>query len=111
MVIGASITNYLHMSVVKLSVQSAKVPVLQMQVNRSIVQVSQLEQLLNMMPSDSIATINPVQADLNLGTIGSKEEFYDKLELIRKSPIEKCKTPLTPFSSDESSNLTAILIG
>ena len=58
-----------------------------------------------------MATPNLVQADLNLGMIGSKEEFYDKLELIRKRPIEKCKTPLTPFSSDESSNLTPIPIG
>ena len=82
--IGASIMNYLHMSVVKLSVQSAKVPVLQTQVNWSIAQVQQLAQLSNMMPSGSMATPNPVQAGLNLGTIGSKEEFYGKLESIRK---------------------------
>jgi hypothetical protein len=113
--IDALIMNYLHISVVKLSVQSAKVPVLQTQVNWSIIQVQQLAQLSNIIPSDSMATPNPVQAGLSLRTIGSKEEFYGKLESIRKCPIQKYKTPLTPSShpipSTESSNLTVLPIG
>lgn len=115
MAIGVSIMNYLHTSVVKSSVRPAKVPVLWTLVNWSVVQAQQREQRSSTFQSDSMATLKPIRVDLNPGTFGSKEEFYDKHESIQNCPIEKCKTPLTPFSqpipSIESSNLMVLAIG
>lgn len=64
--------------------QSAKVPVLWMQANWSIVQLQQLEQLSNTILSESMATPKPVQVDLKPGTTDSKEDFYDKYESTRR---------------------------